>query len=73
MCEEISGSMTLKNVHFDSTKIPPPTSLFINMTMLDEIERMVQGFREIVLDVDGKRHRYRTEDVLRILREIELG
>lgn len=47
-------------------------SLVINMTMLDEIERKANGFKEIVLNVDGKMHRYKTEDVLKILREIEL-
>jgi len=50
----------------------PPMSLVIDMTMLDEIERKANGFKEIVLDVDGKMHRYKTEDVLKILREIEL-
>lgn len=30
------------------------------------------GFKEIVLNVDGEEHRYRTEDVLEILKQIEL-
>lgn len=55
-----------------ASEIPPPMSLVINMTMLDEIERKANGFKEIVLDVDGKMHRYKTEDVLKILHEIEL-
>ena len=52
--------------------VPQPTSLVIKMTMLDEIEAWASPFREIVLDVDGEMHRYKTEDVLEILKEIEL-
>ena len=47
-------------------------SLVINMTKLDEISERAQGYREIVLMVDGEEHRYRTEDVLEILKQIEL-
>ena len=50
----------------------PPMSLVINMTKLDEICERAQGYREIVLVVDGEEHHYRTEDVLKILKEIEL-
>ena len=50
----------------------PPTSLVINMTELDEICERAQGFKEIVLMVDGEDHHYKTEDVLEILKEIEL-
>ncbi len=50
----------------------PPMSLVINMTELDEICERAQGFKEIVLNVDGEMHRYRTEDVLEILKQIEL-
>lgn len=53
-------------------KIPPPTSIMINMTKLDEICERAQGYREIVLNVDGEMHRYKTEDVLEILKQIEL-
>ena len=53
-------------------EIPPPSSIVINMTKLDEICERAQGFREIVLNVDGEEHHYRTEDVLEILRGIEL-
>lgn len=53
-------------------KIPPPSSIVINMTRLDEICERAQGFKEIVLMVDGEDHHYRTEDVLEILRGIEL-
>lgn len=50
-----------------------PMSLVIDMTALDEICERAQGFKEIVLRVDGKMHHYKTEDVLEILREIELN
>lgn len=50
----------------------PPMSLIIDMTMLDEISELAQGYKEIVLRVDGKMHRYKTEDVLEALRHIEL-
>lgn len=53
-------------------KITPPTSIVINMTKLDEICERAQGYREIVLNVDGEEHHYRTEDVLEILKQIEL-
>lgn len=53
-------------------EIPPPSTLVINMTKLDEICERAQGFKEIVLNVDGEEHHYRTEDVLEILRGIEL-
>ena len=53
-------------------EIPPPSSIVINMTKLDEICERAQGFKEIVLNVDGEMHHYRTEDVLEILRGIEL-
>lgn len=50
----------------------PPMSLVIDMTALDEISERARGFKEIVLRLDGKEHRYRPEDVLEILRGIEL-
>lgn len=50
----------------------PPMSLVIDMTKLDEICERAQGFKEIVLMVDGEEHHYKTEDVLEILKEIEL-
>ena len=50
----------------------PPMSLVINMTKLDEICERAQGYREIVLMVYGDEHRYRTEDVLEVLKQIEL-
>lgn len=53
-------------------EIPPPSSIVIDMTKLDEICERAQGFKEIVLNVDGEMHHYRTEDVLEILRGIEL-
>ena len=53
-------------------KIPPPSSLIIDMTKLDEICERAQGFKEIVLMVDGEDHHYKTEDVLEILKQIEL-
>jgi len=53
-------------------KIPPPSSLVIDMTKLDEICERAQGFKEIVLMVDGEDHHYKTEDVLEILKQIEL-
>ena len=56
----------------DPCKIHVPMTLTIDMTALDEICERAQGFKEIVLNVDGKMHHYKTEDVLEILREIEL-
>lgn len=55
-------------------EITPPASLTltINMTKLDEICERAQGFKEIVLRVDGEDHHYKTEDVLEILKQIEL-
>lgn len=55
-------------------EITPPTSLTltIDMTALDEISERARCFKEIVLNVDGEEHHYRTEDVLEILRGIEL-
>lgn len=55
-------------------EITPPTSLAltIDMTALDVICERAQGFKEIVLRVDGEDHRYKTEDVLEILKQIEL-
>lgn len=50
----------------------PPMSLVINMTELDEICERASAFKEIVLNVDGEMHRYKTEDVLEILKQIEL-
>lgn len=65
--------MTNQLMTFSTNTIEiPPMSLVIDMTKLDEICERAQGFKEIVLNVDGEEHRYRTEDVLEILREIEL-
>ena len=50
----------------------PPSSIVIDMTKLDEISERVQGYKEIVLNVDGEEHHYKTEDVLEILKQIEL-
>lgn len=63
---------TLKTFSGHTLKIPPPTSIVINMTKLDEISERAQGFKEIVLMVDGEMNRYKTEDVLEILKQIEL-
>lgn len=63
---------TLKTFSGHAIEIPPPSSIVINMTKLDEICERAQGFKEIVLNVDGEDHHYRTEDVLEILKEIEL-
>lgn len=62
---------TLKTFHGHAIEIPP-MSLVIDMTALDEICERAQGFKEIVLNVDGEMHHYKTEDVLEILRGIEL-
>ena len=45
--------MSLKTIEYHPENVPPPTMLVIKMTKLDEIERRAQGYREIVLDVDG--------------------
>jgi hypothetical protein len=50
----------------------PPMSLVIDMTALDEISEWAHSFKEIVLMVDGEDHHYKTEDVLEILKQIEL-
>lgn len=71
--QDFSGSMKFDLLEYHPENVPPPMSLVINMTMLDEIEHMANGFKEIVLNVDGKMHHYKTEDVLEILREIELN
>lgn len=63
---------TLKTFCGHTIEIPPPMSIIIDMTKLDEICERAQGFKEIVLRVDGEMHHYRTEDVLEILKEIEL-
>lgn len=64
-------SEQLKSFSTNTIEIPP-MSLVIDMTKLDEICERAHGFKEIVLNVDGKMHRYKTEAVLEILREIEL-
>lgn len=63
---------TLKTFSGHALKIPPPNSIVSDMTKLDEICERAQGYREIVLNVDGEMHRYKTEDVLEILKQIEL-
>ena len=50
----------------------PPMSLIIDMTMLDEICELAKGYKEIILRVDGEMHRYKTADVIEMLRQIEL-
>lgn len=65
-------SATLKFLSTTSTIEIPPMSLVINMTQLDEICEWASAFKEIVLNVDGEMHRYKTEDVLEILKQIEL-
>lgn len=62
----------LMTFHGHAIEIPPPSTLVINMTKLDEICEWAHGFKEIVLMVDGEDHHYKTEDVLEILRGIEL-
>lgn len=68
----MSGQLLAFSGH--AIEITPPKSLTltIDMTKLDEICEQAQGFKEIVLNVDGEEHHYRTEDVLEILRGIEL-
>ena len=63
---------TVKTFCGHAVEIPPQSSIVIDMTKLDEICEQAQGFKEIVLNVDGEMHHYRTEDVLEILRGIEL-
>lgn len=56
----------------DAGQISVPNTLVIDMAALDEISERARGFKEIVLRLDGKEHRYRPDDVLEILRGIEL-
>lgn len=46
---------------------PQLNSLIINMTMLDEIEQRVSGFKQIVFMVNGVEHRYDAEQIIRAL------
>lgn len=64
--------MTFSGHVIDPGEIHAPTTLIIDMTALDEISERARGFKEIVLRLDGKEHRYRPDDVLEILKEIEL-
>ncbi len=68
----MSDQLMISSSH--AIEIPSPTSLTltINMTKLDEICEWAIAFKEIVLMVDGEDHHYRTEDVLEILKQIEL-
>lgn len=70
--QDFSGSLRFDLLEYNPEVIPPATSIVINMTMLDEIDAWASPFKEIILNVDGKMHRYKTEEVLKILKEIEL-
>lgn len=70
------GTVTGHVLEFNPAAIPQPDTFCIFMTrgerrVRDEICRHFGGFRRVVIDVDGERHEYDANTLIRLLERYE--
>ena len=73
---EFSGSLTADTIEFNHDAMPKPNMLFIRMTrgerrIADELRKAFGGFRRVVVDVDGEKHEFGADSLIRLLESYE--
>lgn len=76
ICDTFSGSITGEVLTFNPDAIPEPNTLRIRMTrgerrIADELRKTFGGFRRVCIDVDGERHEFRADSLIRLLESYE--
>lgn len=70
------GSLIADVLEFKPDAIPEPDTLFIRMRrgekrVADELRRHFGGFKRVIIDVDGERHEFSADSLIRLLEEYE--
>ena len=70
------GSITSEVLTFNPDAIPEPDTLHIRMTrgerrIVDELHKQFGGFEHVVIDVDGERHEFSADSLIRLLESYE--
>lgn len=76
ICDSFSGSIACEVLTFNPEAIPEPDTLHIRMTrgerrIADELRKSFGGFRRVVIDVDGERHEFSADSLIRLLEGYE--
>ena len=71
-----SGSLQFNRIEFNPDAIPAPDTLFVRMTrgerkIADELRKEFGGFRRVTIDVDGERHEFNADSLIRLLESYE--
>jgi hypothetical protein len=74
--DEFGGSLTADVLNYNPDAIPAPDMLVIHMTrgkrrIADELRGQFGGFERVIIDVDGERHEFRAESLIRLLEKYE--
>ncbi len=74
--DSFSGSITGEVLTFNPDAIPEPETLHIRMTrgehkIANEMRKAFGGFRRVVIDVDGERHEFGADSLIRLLEGYE--
>lgn len=70
------GSLTADVLEFNPDAIPESDTLFILMTrgerrIADELRKQFGGFERVIIDVDGERHEFDADSLIRLLEGYE--
>ncbi len=71
-----SGSLQFNRIEFNPDAIPAPNTLHIRMTrgerhIADELRKAFGGFERVIIDVDGERHEFDADSLIRMLESYE--
>ena len=74
--DEFGGSLTANVISFDRNAIPEPDTLLVRMTrgerkIADGLRKAFGGFKRVVIDVDGERHEFSADSLIRLLEGYE--
>ena len=74
--DEFGGSLTADVLSFNPDAIQAPDTLVILMKrgerrIADELRKQFGGFRRVVIDVDGERHEFSADSLIRLLEGYE--
>lgn len=70
------GSLVADVLEFHPESIPAPDTLYIRMRrgekrIAEELHRQFGGFKRVVIDVDGERHEFSADSLIRLLEGYE--
>ena len=74
--DKFSGSLTADVLSFNPDAIPAPDTLVIRMTrgerrIADELRKQFGRVRRVTIDVDGERHEFSADSLIRLLEGCE--